>query len=239
VVKSDLNPKWEETRLNLEAVCNGDMGRSMKVVVRDHKRGGKHSEMGEFETSMQRFVDSKEEGGDIDEDVAFTLRRNDKKVGNVLVLQAGVLLEQRRDDFVEAPQAQTPSHPRPQTKSPRPEFIDYLTGGCQISLAVAIDFTASNGKSRLLFKVFSTMRSYSGAIQETQEERARLTISIHLNQINGTITRKRYLQWDPFWQSTIAMVLSQLGGLAQSMAQRCGIAFNAETRWKPKESKAL
>merc|ERR1719443_2241450 len=31
----------------------------------------------------------------------------------------------------------------------RPEFIDYLTGGCQISLAVAIDFTASNGDPRV------------------------------------------------------------------------------------------
>jgi hypothetical protein len=30
----------------------------------------------------------------------------------------------------------------------KPEFIDYLTGGCQISLAVAIDFTASNGDPR-------------------------------------------------------------------------------------------
>jgi hypothetical protein len=33
--------------------------------------------------------------------------------------------------------------------APRPEFIDYLTGGCQISLAVAIDFTASNGDPRV------------------------------------------------------------------------------------------
>ena len=32
---------------------------------------------------------------------------------------------------------------------PRPAFIDYLTGGCQISLAVAIDFTASNGDPRV------------------------------------------------------------------------------------------
>lgn len=29
-----------------------------------------------------------------------------------------------------------------------PEFVDYLSGGCQISLAVAIDFTASNGDPR-------------------------------------------------------------------------------------------
>lgn len=31
---------------------------------------------------------------------------------------------------------------------PAPEFVDYLSFGCQISLAVAIDFTASNGDPR-------------------------------------------------------------------------------------------
>jgi hypothetical protein len=37
-------------------------------------------------------------------------------------------------------------------REPRPEFVDYLTGGCQISLAVGIDFTASNGRFQpLLF----------------------------------------------------------------------------------------
>jgi len=30
-----------------------------------------------------------------------------------------------------------------------PSFIEYLRGGCQISFAVAIDFTASNGDPRL------------------------------------------------------------------------------------------
>jgi hypothetical protein len=31
---------------------------------------------------------------------------------------------------------------------PKPELIDYLSGGCEISLALAVDFTASNGTAR-------------------------------------------------------------------------------------------
>lgn len=140
VVKNDLNPKWEKTDLSLEAVCNGDMERAMKVVVRDHKRSGKHYEMGEFETTMQRFVEAKEDGGDIDEDKAFSLRKGGKDVGHVLILQAAVTMDS--DDGGDPTMT---SSGRPT----RPEFLDYLTGGCQISLAVAIDFTASNGKLRL------------------------------------------------------------------------------------------
>jgi len=143
VVKSNLNPKWEVAKLNLEAICNGDMNRAMKVVARDYRRRGKHLDIGEFETTMQRFIDAKNEGGDVDEDVGFTLHKNEKKTGNVLILQAGVTPSMREtSDGNLVPLSRTPS------ARSKPEFIDYLTGGCQISLAVAIDFTASNGDPR-------------------------------------------------------------------------------------------
>jgi len=143
VIKSNLNPKWEAAKLNLEAICNGDMNRAMKVVVRDYRRRGKNLDIGEFETTMQRFVDAKNEGGDVDEDAGFTLHRNDKKTGNVLIIQAGVAPSVRETSDCEY----VPLSRQQRVKS-KPEFIDYLTGGCQISLAVAIDFTASNGDPR-------------------------------------------------------------------------------------------
>jgi len=143
VIKSNLNPKWEAAKLNLEAICNGDMNRAMKVVVRDYRRRGRHLDIGEFETTMQRFVDAKNEGGDVDEDAGFTLHRNDKKTGNVLIIQAGVSPSVR-----ETSDGELVPLSRQQSVKSKPEFIDYLTGGCQISLAVAIDFTASNGDPR-------------------------------------------------------------------------------------------
>lgn len=138
VIKGNLSPKWEETRLHLEAVCNGDMNRAMKVVVKDHHaRYGKHYEMGEFETTMQGFVNAKQRGGDIDEESAFELRRGGKIVGHVLVLKSSIEIETSGES--------TDHLTTESGREPRPEFVDYLTGGCEISLAVGIDFTASNG----------------------------------------------------------------------------------------------
>lgn len=138
VVKGHLNPKWEATTLQLEAVCHGDLNRPVKIVVKDYRsRFGKHLIMGEVETTMQRLIDCKNEGGDFDMEVAFTLRRDNEDVGNILVLQASV----------EGGQAQPAGPGRTiRGRAPHPEFLDYLTGGCQINLAVAIDFTASNGE---------------------------------------------------------------------------------------------
>ena len=37
-------------------------------------------------------------------------------------------------------------HPKPSLK---PQFVDYLTGGCELELSIAIDFTGSNGDPRI------------------------------------------------------------------------------------------
>jgi len=160
VVRSNLNPTWDEVTLSLEAACNGDLDRAIKVVVWDHRRSGKHKNMGEFETNMERIHDAANTTGVN----YFTLKRNDKDVGNITVLKADlkrpVVEETRRTSTKRTAPPPRPrkkqSRPPPMPAAPsglpesisvpdRPEFLDYLTGGCQISLAVAIDFTASNG----------------------------------------------------------------------------------------------
>jgi hypothetical protein len=129
---SHLNPKWDVATHPLETVCNGDLNQAVKLVVKDYRaRFGKHLIIGEFETTLRHFIDCKEEGGDVDVNVAFTLRRDNKDVGNVLVLQAAAFQPQGSQGLL--PPA-------------IPDFYAYLSGGCQINLAVAIDFTASNGK---------------------------------------------------------------------------------------------
>jgi C2 domain len=56
VVKGHLNPKWEATMLQLEAVCHGDLNRPVKIVVKDYRsRFGKHLIMGEVEISTWRW----------------------------------------------------------------------------------------------------------------------------------------------------------------------------------------
>lgn len=151
VVRSDLHPVWNDATLDLEAVCNGDLDRAMKVILWDHRRTGKHKHMGEFETTINGLLNAKEldANGEL---VTFTVNKHDKAVGYCEIMKAmivggkGNVVNGKRDAQEKRPS--TDSGPMPNAGLEKPEFIDYLTGGCQISLAVAIDFTASNGDPR-------------------------------------------------------------------------------------------
>jgi hypothetical protein len=167
VCRGDLNPLWQGITLDLEATCNGDLDRAMKVTVWDHRKTGRHKQMGEFETSMRGFIEATiEHQGTKD---GFTLlNKNNKEVGVVQVLEASLSesppprhngdASERRSSLEEggrrasagnAPQrSPKESAGSKSRRNDRPEFVDYLSGGCQISLAVAIDFTASNGDPR-------------------------------------------------------------------------------------------
>lgn len=164
---------WNEATLDLEAICNGDLDRAMKVVIWDHRRSGKHKQLGELETSVHGLVNACSTLGD-EEPISFPVHRSDNKIsGQVEIMVAnliGVQSRSKTESYV--PQSSNNSsgtHQMEQmtqqmrtssisksvrsraspVKAPRPEFVDYLTGGCQISLAVAIDFTASNGDPRV------------------------------------------------------------------------------------------
>jgi Copine/C2 domain len=186
-MRGDLNPLWSGINLDLEATSNGDLDRAMKVIVWDHRKTGKHKQMGEFETTMNGFIQASVDQNA--QDIGFTLMRNDKEVGTIQVLEASLSdVPQRRQMENGSPiqsknvkqggkngssrqvtsnnspgqeKARQPVSPNGQQprnmiaqqkeieRPPaRPEFVDYLSGGCQISLAVAIDFTASNGDPR-------------------------------------------------------------------------------------------
>lgn len=119
--------------------------------------------MGEFETTMKGFTEATMEN----QGEGFTLlNKSDKVVGHIEVLEASISGPVRssatkgaadthnnskngksvpqQSKHVESAVVSAPSKPIVD----RPEFVDYLSGGCQISLAVAIDFTASNGDPR-------------------------------------------------------------------------------------------
>ena len=161
VVRRDLNPLWTEVTLDIQATCNGDLDRAMKVIVWDHRRSGKHKPMGEFETTMRGFMAVK------GEDDGFTLKKHEEDVGSIQVIDAtlvGVAASELQAATTAAGQEAaltgsgsgsggggkggSGSGSPTKIRQKRPEFVDYLSGGCQISLAVAIDFTASNGDPR-------------------------------------------------------------------------------------------
>jgi hypothetical protein len=145
VVRNDLSPLWQEVALDMEATCNGDLKRAMKVIVWDHRKTGKHKMIGEFETTMRGFVEAKSLEDLADEDVAFALIKQEQEVGIVHVAEATLIGEGVKDAKEDHTSACF-SNDKLNTKLP--EFVDYLSGGCRISLAIAIDFTASNGDPR-------------------------------------------------------------------------------------------
>lgn len=156
-IRGDLSPLWTGTTLDLEATCNGDMNRGMKLIVWDHRKTGKHKAMGEFETTMKGFLSAAEEHqGTLD--LGFILTRGDNEVGMIQVLEAALSETSQRRQQTNGNTRERNDHPISPSKpvarksvprrTEKPEFVDYLAGGCQISLAVAIDFTASNGDPR-------------------------------------------------------------------------------------------
>jgi hypothetical protein len=155
VIRSDLFPLWAESTLDMETICNGELDRAMKVMVWDYRRTGKHKMIGEFETTMRGFSQAKADDDDADDDIGFTLMRHGEETGTVIVADATLIGSQEHDDSTSmdsnsAPVVEKKLRQKKKKKPARkrPEFVDYLSGGCQISLAVAIDFTASNGDPR-------------------------------------------------------------------------------------------
>ena len=147
VVRHNLNPVWNEVTLDIEAICNGDLDRAMKIIIWDHRRSGKHKHMGEFETTINGLMTAVQLASQ-GEDTTFQVWKHEKAVGSCEVMKASIIAgssngQRQQSKAPNGPPATTNTH-----SHERPEFIDYLTGGCQISLAVAIDFTASNGDPR-------------------------------------------------------------------------------------------
>jgi hypothetical protein len=119
----------------------------MKVIIWDHRNSGKHKHMGEFETTIHGLVTAKDLA-DRGDDASFTVSKHEKAMGTCEVLKASIVGGAANGQKL--PSGGIPSNIQvdDDDANAKPEFIDYLTGGCQISLAVAIDFTASNGDPR-------------------------------------------------------------------------------------------
>ena len=144
VARHDLKPIWNEAQLDIEAICNGDINRAMKIVLWDHRRSGKHKHIGEFETTIQGLLNAKEKDAN-GEVFGFTVRKHKEIVGDYVVMKAAFLGGSKDQISPSIPRPAPPNIPNIQKK---PEFIDYITGGCEIRMAVAIDFTAANGDPR-------------------------------------------------------------------------------------------
>ena len=56
-----LHPVWNDATLDIEAICNGDLDRAIKIIIWDHRRSGKHKHMGEFETTINGLIQQRDQ----------------------------------------------------------------------------------------------------------------------------------------------------------------------------------
>ncbi|GAB4817389.1 hypothetical protein N2152v2_004435 [Parachlorella kessleri] len=121
VIDNNLNPAWRPIDVDIRQLCNADESRPLRIEVLDYESNGAHQFIGACDSSLQQLKT-------LAASPSPTLDLvNPKKSGQKGYHHSGVLSV------------------REATVNARPSFLQYITGGCQISFMVAIDFTGSNG----------------------------------------------------------------------------------------------
>ena len=149
-IKNSLDPKWDEETIDLRNLCGGDIDLPLCLHIYDYESSGKHVPMGMIETSVRELVKACKSAS------RLNVNNKGKVTGNIVVHTASVTgdegsLEEQitKLDVSESSAPPSPSSaviPPPRRTSPT--FLDYIHGGCEMQLCVAIDFTASNGDPR-------------------------------------------------------------------------------------------
>ena len=155
-VRDNLSPTWDDAIIELSTLCGGDLDLPIKVSIYDHEGKGNHVLMGQFETSVNGLVSASTDGSE-DMGKAITASTKGKDTGKVIVLKAmvagiGESMTKRmaKASISSTPVASTTNRTFVPTASSvkRASFVDYISGGCELNVVVAIDFTGSNGDPR-------------------------------------------------------------------------------------------
>ena len=117
-IKGDLNPHYSAQRIHMLPLCNGNLDKDLHVEMFDYDEAGHHQTMGGFKTTARELLASNGR--------EFTLIEPQRQ-GGFMYKNSGTF---------KCLNAKIEAHPT---------LGQYLMGGMEISLTVAIDFTASNG----------------------------------------------------------------------------------------------
>ncbi|GMI21728.1 hypothetical protein TrCOL_g13282 [Triparma columacea] len=119
VVMDNLSPTWKEETLSVSMICNNDYHRPLRLQVYDWDKDGSHDDMGFVDTSLASLVASA-----------------GRPEGRLKVLCGGKQAGQLETKVA-----------RVDKKEAEPTLATYMSAGLQLSLMVAVDYTASNGKT--------------------------------------------------------------------------------------------
>lgn len=177
-VKNNLSPIWSECFLDLTTLCGGNLNEKIRIAVFDYDSNGRHDFMGATEVSVKKLLGSVTPGADrnldsvsMDNGLIIKGKKKRKPVGTLLVCRAEVTgLEESEEEPEEEVDEETEEEPEEEEEEPEeepeseeekevelaeieepprdPNFVDYINGGCELNVCVAIDFTGSNGDPR-------------------------------------------------------------------------------------------
>jgi hypothetical protein len=169
-VEESTNPIWDDACIELSTLCRGKKSEQFRVAIKDWDAGDKDSVIGYFRVSVDELLAGVTEGGDatnVDEinmEKAFLIKKKGKKdAGKAVVIAASTSdTEQTEREIVMVPEEEISVAPMEEDEDIVVEatddieivpdelfgganFADYISGGCQLRVIVAIDYTASNG----------------------------------------------------------------------------------------------
>jgi len=177
-VKDNLNPDWKADTIPLSSLCGGDLDAPLLLTVFDNERDGNHTHMGQVETTVNSILNSvgktgfylmNKKGKNVGNLVVRVAEVSGIESRNQSSLESGMA---NIHVAPSAPQMPMPGPPMVASSNPMPHnpmgtsyspamhapfgvlppslpsFADYISGGCEMQLCVAIDFTGSNGDPR-------------------------------------------------------------------------------------------
>jgi hypothetical protein len=118
-IMSNLNPLYKNIKISMLPLCNGDVDKELAVDVYDYDPQGNHLPMGGFKTTCRELLESNGK--------PFTLIET-AKIGRFMYSNSGTF---------KCLSSKIEHHPT---------LGQFIMGGLDINLCVAIDFTASNGE---------------------------------------------------------------------------------------------
>jgi len=120
-IMNTLNPDWNAFSINLEKLCGCDMNLPLIFDCYDWDKRSEHDQIGAVEVTVNQLMQLATQGP-----VELPLI-NAKKAGKRGYQNSGTLYFKMLNI------------------GPVPTFVNYIRGGCEMNMVVAIDFTASNG----------------------------------------------------------------------------------------------
>ncbi len=150
VIMNNLNPNWRETPIPVGILCNGDHSRPLRIEVFDWEESGSHQLIGNADTNLSLILEG------VGKAVPLIHPEKAKKKS---YKQSGYL----KIDTL--------------TFERRPTLGQFIKGGCEMSLIIAVDYTASNGAPSL-----PTSLHYQSAMKKNQYQIAIQTIGSVLQE---------------------------------------------------------